>query len=303
MFDIIKGSPIHEALHLPEYWWQLYSRRVGGLEKKRVTYGENARQYFLYFEPESPSPAPKVAIYIHGGGWRIGSPELFQPVAQFFGQLGYHTIMPSFRRLPHFNYKHFRQDIKECQRAILEFLGNQSIHDAIFLLGGMSSGGHLASMWLYDVLNEAPGYHDFPVSGLLLCGAPLNLDLMRDSPPLRMLAGKRGGMDFQSANPFEQVKRAKELPKVPVFCVHGECDGLVEFESALSFVFQLKKIPGQHVIFHSLDKGSHLDAGRWIFEDNETRKKLLTWMNETERWVEGKNKWSMAGGPEFAIDD
>ena len=34
--------------------------------------------------------------------------------------------------------------------------------------------------------------------------------------------------------------------------------------------------------FYSIDKGTHLETGSWLFEDNEIRKIMLKWLEERE---------------------
>ena len=55
-----------------------------------LAYGEDARQRIhLFLPPDTPSTARRVCIvFIHGGGWGSGEPDLLFPHAEYFARRG-----------------------------------------------------------------------------------------------------------------------------------------------------------------------------------------------------------------------
>ncbi len=249
------------------------------IEKHR--FGSHRRQYFLFFQPKNRKTDKKnVIVYYHGGGWRSGSPELLRSNAQLFINLGYCVFMPSYRRAPFNGYAEIRADISLSLKKSVEVMNNHGLQDKKIILGGMSAGGNLVALILYDRNElEKLGFSQELFSGLMLFGAPLDLATMKDSVVLRDFAGRRDQPTFKQASPIQHLQ---EDENIPVFCVHGTHDGLVPYSSALSFSEKLNKINDETLTFITATKATHLETATWAFEDNPIRKTMIDWLKQRE---------------------
>ncbi len=275
-----KGNIFHELLHIPVYLWQINKYPVK-MQVQRHRFGTHRKQYLLHCRPKAGLPIRSHAIlYHHGGGWQFGKPEWFLNNAQAFTAQGYEVFMPSYRKIPFHSFWHIREDITLGLQKAMEILEMQGHTTKPFLLGGMSAGGNLAALLALDqkALQKA-GIPPARIRGLLLFGAAFDLDEMPMTPTIFWYAGKRGSPSYQQANPIKFWKPDFELP---LFWVHGKRDGLVSYRNVSSFLDKLNAKQQARLTLISLENGTHLDAGRWSFEDNEVRKQLHQWLKTRE---------------------
>jgi len=277
-----KGNALHEILHLLPWWYRILKIPVDNQLETKHLFGRHWRQYFLFFQPKNKkSTKGNVIVYFHGGGWQFGSPERLRANAQVLVNEGYCVFMPSYRRLPFYDYFDIREDISTALSKILEVMKKNGLAEKKIILGGMSAGGNLAALLFYDHQNlEAAGFSPNLFSGIFLLGAPLDLERMRPSPSLYFYAGNRKRKQFQLANPISYLRQA-DYP--PALIIQGTTDGFVEYEVAVSFFEKLEKINPGNSSFFELEKRSHLEVAAWVFENNETRKTLFNWLEAVEK--------------------
>lgn len=284
-----KGFFLHEGLRLPPWAFRMETFPNGDYKKEKYSYGKHFRQYLLYFQPgKSGHQRNHVIIYIHGGGWQFGRPEMFRANAQTMTNLGYHVFMPSHRRIPFFDINDLREDILSATLKVLEIMQAEGLEDKKIILGGISSGGNLASLLAFDrsILNKA-GLSQSIFSALFLLGAPLHLDGMWKSPPLRMLAGKRNGSLFKKASPMFHLQAGEKLPTL---ILHGLKDGLVEYSSIVAFYEKMKNDGAEDVRLVTLPDGNHLDSASWCFKNHPSHQIVLNWLAEMENRDAGIKK-------------
>jgi len=277
-----KGNWLHESVTLP--LWSLRVRFLpkGNYIESKHHYGLHFRQYLLYFRPAKPDAGRRqVVVYFHGGGWQFGRPEMFRPDAQALVNAGYHVFMPSHRRIPFFNFRHMRLDIQAAMYSVAVLMEEHGLAGKKVILGGTSSGGHLAALLSLDhaILNEE-GMPGEGLSGLFLMGAAINLGGMWASPPLWMLAGSRKGVLFREANPMNHLSESFRLP---TFVIHGTKDGLVEYASVKEFVLKLDSMKQAPVEFVTLPGGIHTDAASWAFPGHPANTAFFEWLQKLER--------------------
>ncbi len=277
-----KGNWVHESVTLPLWNLRLQFLPKGKYMESKHSFGNNFRQYLLYFQPDKPAPDRRhVVVYFHGGGWQFGTPGMFRADAQVLVNAGYHVFMPSHRRIPFFNFRHMRSDIRTIMHLVAEQMEEQGLSSKRVIVGGTSSGGHLAALLALDdqVLpaGEVPGAG---LSGLFLMGAALNFDGMWHSPPLWMLAGSRKSKLYKEANPVYHISASYHLPTL---IVHGTKDGLVEYESIRDFVNKFDASQQKYLDFVTLPGGIHTDAASWGFPGHPANKAFFKWLHEMER--------------------
>ncbi len=286
---IPKGTLLAEFLEIPRWLIRCLRLPIGKYREHRIRYGKHFRQYLLFFQPENGVPVkPHLVVYFHGGGWQFSRPEMWRPAAQALVNEGYCVVMPSHRRLPFFDILSQKEDAALAVRKTLEIMQLHGISDRKIILGGMSSGGNLAALVTFDrSLKSNFGLTDERFAGYFFFGAPLDLYLMRPSPPLFLLGGRRKGELFPSACPACYLQPGFQTP---VLQVNGTHDGLVEYKSALSFRQQMEACEPADFQFHTIEGGVHTDAASWIFPHHPSRKVFFDWLQKLERRENGTGK-------------
>lgn len=244
-----------------------YHRTLGRLDAsapwRRRDYGDHSRQYALLAEQDDP--AAPVAVFFHGGAWQFGSPERLQAFGEYFWSRGYTVWMPSHRRLPAYSGRAVYADAIHAVRAVRDFHAARGQH-ARLLLGGMSSGGHLATLCALRQ-NDWSGTSDATgcsVEGLVVSAAPLSLEHLYSSTTRRRLAGPPGSKGFERLDP---LKALAGHPGFPAVVIHGTRDGLVPFKSSVAFVAEAHRVGWDDLEFVGLPGGTHLSAAAWLYDD------------------------------------
>ena len=207
-----------------------YHRRLGKIDVTatwvRHAFGAHKRQYGLL--ATQPDPAAPLAIWIHGGGWQFGSPELLKAFGDYFYRRGYHVWMPSHRRLPLYRGCDMLDDLTAGVRAVERVLGRTTPTPT--LVAGMSSGGQLATLMAL----QAKLWDDtsLNVEGLLACGAPLSLANIGATLVRRRVAGPADSQRWCDADAYHQLTEAQRFPAL---LLHGTRDGLVPIAGPRAF--------------------------------------------------------------------
>ncbi|MEL6925111.1 MAG: alpha/beta hydrolase [Bacteroidota bacterium] len=276
-----KGNLLHEVVQLPVYLVKTLRVDVSNMQEEKHRYGKHFRQYLLHFHPTPGTPErQQIIVYLHGGGWQFGKPEMFRANAKIFTERGYHVFAISYRRVPLNNYQDIRSDMLRGMQHLLALRERHQLMSKKICFGGMSAGAHLVAMLLYDREQlQQLGLTQADISGIFLCGAPLDLRQMQWTPTLRILAGPEESDTFKAANPIEFLQADEQTP---VLAFHATRDGLVRYPAGAVFLDRLATINPEIVEFHTLQDQIHLDSGTWVMEDNWIRKRLISWLEERE---------------------
>lgn len=250
--------------------------------EKRYNYGEQRRQYLLFLKPKNQEVTKNhIIIYLHGGAWILGKPEFFRPNAQCFVEQGYGVILPSYRRVPKYSYYDVREDVNLIMNCIQEIVKEHGLEDKKIILGGVSAGGHLAAHWLYNrVALEQCGWSQDHFSGIFMLASPLDLEKMKKSIVLNFYTRGSKVKQLKDASPISYLQDDEYLP---ILCIQGQRDGLVSYESAITFINRYKEINTELVQLHTLEEATHLDTSRWAYQDDEMKKLILDWVNEIDQ--------------------
>lgn len=269
-----KGTIMHELRNIPNFWRRVTQNVIPAHSAEKIRFGDDTFQYFLFLKPKTP--VKKVIIYYHGGGWIFGRPEMFAYSATPFLEKGYAVFLPTHRRLATVDFQGMRDDLTTAAPLIFDKINEEGLSDLPIILGGMSSGGHLASHLFYDEIElKKAGFNSHPFDALMLFGAPLNLSKMARTPILKKLAGRRGEPLFQYASTFNFLP---STIRKPVFGIHGTKDGLAKFKNNFSFFEKLKSYQAGLTKYVVLEKGTHMDAVSWAHTDGILRHQLLDWI-------------------------
>jgi arylformamidase len=118
-----------------------------------LTYGTHADQRILLYPAPDRAKRPPLAIYVHGGGWQRGNPEMVDAKPAWFNGHGWAFASVGYRMLPDHPVEEQARDVG---RAIAHLRGEAARlgydPDRILLLGH-SAGAHLTALVATD-----PGY-------------------------------------------------------------------------------------------------------------------------------------------------
>lgn len=267
---------LQEGWALLMHWRRRVLTEIPNLEIEKIAYGPHRRQYLLKCNhPDHPVETDKpVVIYFHGGGWQFASPEFFQLNAWRLVERGYQVFLASHRKVPFHSYRDMQADLQGMRREVIAWMEKGGWGHQRLLVGGVSSGGHLALQFALDPKLRAMAGE---VVGVFSMAAPIDLDKMLPVPTIWFLARRRGSERFQEANP---VKHLYENLSIPIFLGHGGKDVIVPVATTLSFREKMKTISGKEATLFILPEANHLDIAGWPFVPNPVFPAL-------ERWLQG----------------
>lgn len=281
--SVPKGTLIYEAIRLPGHYIKKKAQKIEGVNIEKISYGEHSKNYMLICTSETVKPyRNKIIYFIHGGGWQIGSPEGNLKMAEKLVNNGYIVLMPAYRKGPLHKYDDISADMTAALKATIKLRKERSWDNIPLILGGTSAGGNLAALLLYDEERLASlGIDQSYFSGLFSMAGALDLDQMRPTIVLKSYAGKPQSESFEMANPVCYID---ETENTPVLCIQGDKDGLVNPESADSFVEHLKSINPSIVEYYKIKGATHLDiTSGWYYKresDFGQSALLLNWLNK-----------------------
>jgi acetyl esterase/lipase len=175
------------------------------------------RDLKLYsFEPAT-NTGPTV-IFLHGGGWRAGNPQMLFPHCRFFAERGSPAVAVEYRLLTtnSVTLADCVADVKAAVRWVQKQTGPRDI-----VLAGESAGGHLAAA---AVMTPDP----VTVAAVALFNPVLDL------PGLPWSAKLPGAREL---SPSELVRAG--LP--PMLIIHGTADTVVPFAQATRFTEAMQR--------------------------------------------------------------
>jgi acetyl esterase/lipase len=274
-----KGNLLQEIGQLPFYLWKVWQVSLKSLQREKHTFGAHRKQYFiLYQSNKSKASSKPLVIYYHGGGWTFGSPEKFAVNAKFFTDLGHPVIMPSYRRLPINMQEAIAEDRLLALQQIQQLMKEKGWQGRKIILGGMSAGGNVAALLLYDTKSlYRIGFDRSRFAGIMLHGAPLDLSAMASTPLLYCYAGSKASTSFAKANPISFLN---EDDDIPALVIHGTKDGMVDYGGSENFLIKGRTLQFKNTTSLILEDGTHLDVGRWVFEENESARLIREWLRE-----------------------
>jgi arylformamidase len=121
--------------------------RQQGIEKaERLSYGSHADQRILLFRAPDSAQRPPLAVYIHGGGWSKGAPEMIDNKPPWFAQHGWAMASVGYRMLPGAPVEEQARDIGRALDALRQNAARFGYDPDRILLFGHSAGAHLTAL-------------------------------------------------------------------------------------------------------------------------------------------------------------
>ncbi len=242
--------------------------------EKRLKFGTHPQQYLVLHYPRQAAPLTKpLLFFLHGGGWGHGNPAMFRFIGRFFAEAGYPVILGGYRLAPLHKFPDQLEDAYAGLKAGLRLAASSGLRTDSVILAGQSAGAHLASLMFLDRQNlQGHGYTQDSFCGLLLISGVLNFDhcrTMKDRIMLQNFLGRPS--NWSRADPIRFI-RGDET--VPVLCIHGERDMLIDNINSTSFV---NRLDGAGEIY-LVPRAYHTDLTRMFLEDIPATEIMLQWL-------------------------
>ena len=231
--------PLIRVLFLPLISYRPDVRRFHNLR-----YGDARRGHLLdvYASRHPPQGAP-VLIYLHGGGFLIGSKMLgARPLLYRLASRGWVCVSANYRLSPRVSYGGRVIDVKRVIAWVREHGAAYGADPSTVILAGGSAGAHLAATAALTVGDARfqPGFEavDTSVSAVVAMYGYYGPTDSEDNAPSSPLAYLHAG-----APPF--------------LIIHGTLDTLVLVEDARHFADELASASDQPVVYAELPGTQH----------------------------------------------
>ena len=222
-----------------------------------IPFGDDKQQHCVLWEPDKVVHDAPV-FYFHGGGYVFGEPESLIDAANVYNSQGYRFCSVGFRTAPRHKFPAMVTDAFLGVRTAMEWMELNERPCARIVVGGTSAGGHLAALLAYG--RGLQRIYDFPgernAACISIAGVTDAADLLLKPFPtyaawrtqVDLHARGRTRADMRRAlepySPIALIEQDVEVPKVPLFAVHGRTDTLSPYASQVRFVEQLRKLNG-----------------------------------------------------------
>ena len=281
LFIFPKGNNFHEILNIPIFWYKNFLVKKDNLITQKIKFGNRYNQYFLFYQPKKTKTTKEhIILYFHGGGWIAGTPGMLKSNAQLFADQGYISVFSSYRKAPFASFTEMREDLTLCITQLEKVMKENNLEDKKIIIGGMSAGANLAACLAFQKkeLNQFDFYNN-RITGLFLCGAPVDISQMKWSIPLYLFAGSRASEKFKAANPVNHFSTQSNFP---ILFIHGTKDGVVPYRNLISLLKKTNQENSGTVKLHTIPNGTHMDSASWGHTNNELRTLVLDWFEERE---------------------
>ena len=256
---------------------QANRRKTDSVVEEKIQYGPHHQQYINIYRPASGGTQRSMVFFVHGGGWRMGSPKLFRFIGRFFAQRGFVTALPGYRLAPYVHFPVPLHDLMEALKVSLHTVVRQEECADSVIMAGQSAGAQLAALMTFDRSElERHLISQDIFAGLVTISGPLDFSICQrnilrivieeffDHPESRMMA-----------DPIRHISGDED---VPVLCIHGERDSLVDIENSASYI---KKLNQENECLGELlcIKGAHhADLLRLFWGEMKQGEYMLDWM-------------------------
>ncbi len=115
-----------------------------------MVYGDHLRQQVDVYTPDNAVGDVPLVVFIHGGGWQMGSHKAVQAKPQHFKELGYVFASAGYRVLPDAPVEQQATDVGAALQALRAQAQTGGFDPDKIVLMGHSAGAHLAALVATD---------------------------------------------------------------------------------------------------------------------------------------------------------
>lgn len=231
-------------------------------------YGENIKQYYRVYKGDKNKP---IILFIHGGGWWHGSPKTSSCIGKFFNDLGYNVVLPAYRLAPLYKYP---TQIDDVFMALKDYLSKENdIENKKIIVIGFSAGGELAANIVFNLEKQKEfGIDNSIFKGLITLAGVLDFTKCISKHSINLIENYIGKNNlFEEKNPVNLIK---EYNSIPVLCLHGNKDPLIDLENSISFVEKINSLNGNAKL-EILDDKHHSDIISLVINKGEKESKII----------------------------
>ena len=256
----------------------LNAARDPGYRKEIFRYGADRHQYGMIVRPKDGREKDTAVFFCHGGGWRQGFPGLFRFVAYYFADLGYTTILAGYRKVPRHVFPSQAEDTANALKAGMEKLKEQGhICDKV-ILSGHSAGAHLVTFLAYSDFLDNTGFDKKKIKGVISMSGPINFAECRNSYVTKVIDGFAVTQESKKqADPYPYLKDGADIP---ILCIHGDCDPIVEPANSVSFVNRINETgdgPGKLIMIRG---GGHNNIAGLFWKNFDEHTMMDDWIQK-----------------------
>ncbi len=217
----------------------------------KIKYGNNSRQYYKLYKQNYDCDI--TIFFVHGGGWWHGSASLYSSVGKYFYKMGYNAVIVGYRLAPIYRYP---TQIDDVFLALKHYLSNYKNNSKI-IVSGYSAGGELASHIVFDSKRHKEYKIDTnKLKGFISISGVLDFLKCTSSYSKLLIKNYIYEKGIKETNPINLLN--KEI-NIPIMCIHGDSDSLIDLENSISFVKKAKSID-ENTSLKIIKKAEHEDT-------------------------------------------
>ena len=149
---------------------------------RSVLFGSHQRQRIDIFEPEGAVEPLPLVLFIHGGGWSVGSHTNVQSKPLYYRKRDIYFASTGYRLLPDTPVEDQARDVGAAIRALVGQANFLGFDPSRVVLMGHSSGAHLAALVAADPQYAGEAFGSIK-GAVLLDGAAYDVaQIMEDAP-------------------------------------------------------------------------------------------------------------------------
>ena len=244
-----------------------------GIVEETLRYSGDIDQRIVLVRPADAGGVRGLAVFVHGGSWKSGSPERYRFVGRWFAKRGYVTGVVGYRHVPEHVFPAQLADVL-CAWALLREIAPRFGAPAEgAIIAGQSAGAHLAALAVYGAsARVAAGIPDEATRAVALVSGPLDLGVLCPRKKFCPLIGELMGGDagWNVADPALQVGAGDTWP---LLVVHGAKDPLVNVAGSVSFADKVRD-QGAPVTLDVVPAGHHVDLVRTFVDGDPASRPL-----------------------------
>ena len=222
------GPPLLDSGWLRYWRWSPRFRLARNIEYASVPDGRGGMLPLL-LDVYQPAPRPQrpssAVLFLHGGGWMLGSKRRAANYLPYLAMAGITAIAPNFRSSLHARFPAMLDDCRSALSWLREFAPVLGVDPQRIAVMGESSGGHLAALLALEEANGLRACADWFGPSDLTTAAEGDW-VCYDTRVVKPLLGGWPDEQPELAAAASPVYHAHPYAP-PFFIVHGERDAKV----------------------------------------------------------------------------
>ncbi len=250
------------------------------ISKDKISYGGSDNQYLLVFSPKTGNRKDGIVFFIHGGGWRMFNPEIMQFIGFSLAEYGFPTVMPGYRLAPRYQFPAQMEDVFSAFKKCMEISDRFGLNYKKTIAAGQSAGGELAGLLVFN--RKMQKMYDIDQEyfrGMISISGPLDITFHSKNR-------NNEKMYYDFAPTEESRKEASPIgyitgsENIPVLCLHGNRDPIVEINRSESFVNRINEKKKGLAVLRVIKNRHHSDISEIYFNRLQETEILIRWIEE-----------------------